>query len=103
MLPLLQTILSKKELFHKKSCSDLKMIIIFFISQHPMKFEICDLMVSINTERGFFGVQNHFWVIFLHHKSLAQKTWSTDRHKKLLENTLNQAFFNLTTCFIYTL
>ena len=60
------------------------MIIIFFISQALMKFEICDIMISINTERGFYGVQNRFWIFFLH--CISQDLVN------FLGNTLNQTF-----------
>ena len=41
----------------------------FFIFNHPMIYQICDVMMSISTQDKV-----HFWVYFLNHNSLSQQT-----------------------------
>ena len=47
----------------------------FFIFNHLMIYQICDMM-SINTRDRV-----HFWIYILHRNSLSQQTWSIDISK----------------------
>ena len=49
---------------------------IFCIFNHPMIYQICDVMMSIST-----WDKAHFWIYLLNHNSVTHQTWSIGRYK----------------------
>ena len=49
----------------------------FYIFNHLMIDQICDVMMSIS-----IWDRVNFWISFLSHNSLTHQTWSTDRYKQ---------------------
>ena len=49
----------------------------FCIFNHPMIYQICDVMMSITTRDRV-----RFWIHLLNHNSLTHQTCSTDRYKQ---------------------
>ena len=49
----------------------------FCIFNHPMIYQICDVMTSIST-----WDMAHFWICLLNHNSLSQQTWPANRYKQ---------------------
>ena len=79
----------------------------FCILNHPMFYQIFDVMMSIITRDMV-----HFYIYLLNHNSLTHQTWSIDRCKQgqyfseifwAIQKTgaKVQAFFNLATCSNY--
>ena len=54
-----------------------KDIQIFCIFNHPMTYQIYDVIMSISTEDGV-----HFWVSLLNHNPLSHPNWPIDRYKQ---------------------
>ena len=48
---------------------------VFFIFNHSVIYQICDVMMSIST----WG-RAHFWIYLLNINSLSHQTWSVDRY-----------------------
>ena len=48
----------------------------FCIFNHPMIYQICDVMMSINTRN-----RAYFWIYLLNHNSLNHQTWPIDKYK----------------------
>ena len=94
--------------FIEKLCSVLK-ILSFYIFNHPMIYQICDVMMS-----NSIWDRVHFWIYLLNHNSLTHLTWLIDRYK-LGQNFSEifwtiwrtgakfQAHFNLATCSNYSI
>ena len=81
----------------------------FCIFNHPMIFQICDVMMSISTWDTV-----HFLIYLLNHNSITYQTWSFDRYKQgqYFSKTVwkisrtgakFQALFNLATCSNYSI
>ena len=81
----------------------------FHIFSHPMIYQICDIMMSINT-----WDKRYFWIYLLNHNSLTHQTWSIDRYKQgqyffkifwtiWRTGVKFQALFNLATCSNYSI
>ena len=49
----------------------------FCILNGPIIYQICDVMMSINT-----WDRMHFWIYILNHNSLSHQTWPIDRSKQ---------------------
>ena len=62
--------------FIETSCSVLE-IFQFCIFNYTMIYQICDVMMSIDT-----WCKVHFWIYLLNHKSLIRQIWSIDRYKQ---------------------
>ena len=81
----------------------------FCIFNHPMIYQICDVMMNISTwDRG------HFWIYCLNHHSLTHQTCSIDRYNQGLyfseifwtiwrTGAELQALFDLATCSNYSI
>ena len=80
----------------------------FCIFNHHMIYQICDVMISINT-----WDRVHFWIYLLNYKWLTRQTWLIDRYRQgqyFSEITWMiwragikfQVLFNLTTCSNYS-
>ena len=80
----------------------------FCIFDHPMIYQICDIMMSIST-----WDRMHFQIYLLNHTSLTHQTWSIDRYK--LGQYFSEMFstiwrtgdkfqspLNLATCYNYS-
>ena len=59
---------------------------IFCIFNHPMIYQVCDIMMSIST-----WDRVHFWIYLLNHNSLSHQTWSIDWYTQVSNF---QEFFN---------
>ena len=81
----------------------------FCISNHPMIYQICDVMMSISTSGTV-----HFWIYLLNHNLLSHQTQPVDRYKKA--QYLSEIFwtiwntraklpvvFNVVTCSNYSI
>ena len=80
----------------------------FFIFNHPMIYQICNVMMSIST-----WDRKHFWIYLLNHNSLTHQTSSIHRCKQgqyfseifwmiCRTGAKFQIFFNLVTCSSYS-
>ena len=80
----------------------------FCIFNHPMIYQICDVMANIIMDRV------HFWIYLLNHNSLTHQTWLIDRYKQgqyFSENFWTiwrtgakfQALFNIAICSSYSI
>ena len=58
----------------KNPCQD---ILLFCIFNHPMVWQIRDIMISIST-----WDRVHFWIYLLNHNLLSHQTWLIDRYKQ---------------------
>ena len=96
-------------LFHGKVMFRSRDILSFCIFNHPMIYQICDVILSISTWDRL-----HFWIYLLNHHSLTHQTWSIDRHKQgqyfpeifwriLRTGAKFQALFNLVICSKYSI
>ena len=58
----------------------------FCIWNHLIIYQICEVMMSINTCDGVY-----FWIYLLNHNTFSNHTWPTDRYKQeiLFRNLLN--------------
>ena len=79
-----------------------------FVLNHPMIYQICDVMMSIIT-----WDRVHIWIYLLNHYSLSNQTWSIVRYKQRhyfpeifwtiwRTGAKFQAHFNLATCSNYS-
>ena len=94
--------------FIEKLCSVLE-IFEFLYFNHPMIYQICDVMMSISTWDRL-----HLWIYLLNHNSLTHHTWWIDRYKQgqyfseifwTIRRTgvKFQALFNLAFCSNYSI
>ena len=77
----------------------------FCIFNHPMIYQICDVIMSI--------YRVHFWIYLLNYNSLSHQTWPINRYKdnKIQESfeqfrglrLISMSFFNVATCFNYSI
>ena len=82
---------------------------VFCVFNHPMIYQIFDIMMSIST-----WDRVHFWIYLLSHDSLSHQTWLVDRYKQgqyfsgifwtiWRTGAKFQALFNLATCTNYSI
>ena len=83
--------------------------LIFCILNNPVIYQICDVMMSINT-----WDMVHFWIYLLNQNSLSGQTWPNDRHNQgqwfsgiswtiWRTGAKFQVLFNLATCSNYSI
>ena len=81
----------------------------FCIFNHPVIYQICDVMRSIST-----GHRVYFWIYLLNHNSLTHQSWSINRYKQgeyfseifwtiWRTGAKFQAVFNLAICSNYSI
>ena len=81
----------------------------FCIFNHPMIYQICDVMMSISS-----CDRVHFWIYFPNHNSLSHQTWSINWYKQgqyfseifwaiWRAEAKFQDLFNLATCSNYSI
>ena len=81
----------------------------FCIFNHPIIYQICDVMMSIST-----WDKMHFWIYLLNHNSLSHQTWQIDRYEQGQQlpgifwtiwrtGARFQVLFNLATCSNYSI
>ena len=87
----------------------LKVTSSFCISNHPMIYQVCDVIMSMST-----WDRVHFWIYLLNHKSLSHQTWPIDIYKEgqhfsgifqkiRWARAKFQFHFNLVTCTDYSI
>ena len=93
----------RKVMFHSQD------IQVFCIFNHPMFYQICDVMMNMSIWDSV-----HFWIYLLNHNSLIHQTWPIDRYNQgqsfsgifwtiWKTGAQFQVLFNLATCSNYSI